>query len=205
LADPSSSYRVLGSACSAELREKGSRFLALLHPVATEDAAGRLRERLAAEHRDASHYCWAQRIGWPPRERSSDAGEPRGTAGEPIARVLRAGELSDVLAVVIRWFGGTRLGKGGLARAYSRAVSAALEDAVLDTRHATARLRLVMPYGKVGAVKRLIRSGEIDWLDEEYGAEVAAGLRVRLELVTEVLSALADLRVEAEVLPEDHS
>ncbi len=205
MADSASSYRVLGSACTAELREKGSRFLALVHPVADEGEGGRLRERLAGRYRDASHLCWAQRLGWPSRERWSDAGEPRGTAGEPIARILRSRELSDVVAVVIRWFGGTKLGKGGLARAYSAAVSAALESAVFDTRHATARLRLRLPYDKVGAVKRLVRPGEIDWLDEEYGAEVAAGLTVRRELVAEVLSALANLRIEAEVEPEDHS
>src|SRR6185436_899291 len=115
----------------AEIREKGSRFLAVLGPVAGEEEA---KARLAAVERefpDATHCCWAFRIGDPPRERSSDAGEPSGTAGVPILQVLRGADLSDVLAVVIRWFGGTRLGKGGLARAYAAAAREAL--AVLPT------------------------------------------------------------------------
>ena len=77
----------------------------------------------AASYPTPPHHCWAWRLGAPPRERSSDAGEPAGTAGVPMLQVLRGAGLSDVLAVVVRWFGGTKLGKGGLARAYAAAVA----------------------------------------------------------------------------------
>lgn len=198
-------YRVLSEVSTAELREKGSRFLALAIPVADASQAKVDRQRLAVEHRDASHHCWAQRVGWPPRERWSDAGEPRGTAGEPIARVLRARQLSDTLAVVVRWFGGTKLGKGGLARAYAGALALALEGARLERKYPTVTVRLRMPYDRVGSVKRLIRPGEVEWLAGDYGAVVTASLRVRLDRIEWVRDALADLRVEAEFEREDHS
>lgn len=192
-------------ACSGELRDKGSRFLALLKPVSDSEAASVYRRQVAASHRDASHHCWAERIGWPVLEHSSDAGEPRGTAGEPIAGVLRSHELSDVAAVVVRWFGGVKLGKGGLARAYAGAVAAALEGARFERRFPMSQLRIRMAYDKVGAVKRLLRPGEVEWGEESYGADVVATLRLRTDAEEQVRAALAVLRVEVLAEAEDHS
>jgi len=110
----------------AEIREKGSRFLAVIGPAMDEAAARAALGTLEREFPDATHHCWAWRLGSPARERSSDAGEPAGTAGIPMLQVLRGAGLSDVLAVVVRWFGGTKLGKGGLARAYAAAAREAL-------------------------------------------------------------------------------
>lgn len=164
-----------------------------------------MRERIAADHRDASHHCWAQRIGWPAVEHSSDAGEPRGTAGEPIARALRAGELSDVCAVVVRWFGGVKLGKGGLARAYAAATAAALDEARFERRHPMTQLHLRMPYDRVGAVQHLARAHAAEWLRERFGVDVEATLRLPVAAEEALRSALADLRVEVASSPEDHS
>lgn len=199
------SYLVLRRPCAAELREKGSRFAAFLEPVSGLEEARAFRERLEAEHRNTSHHCWAERLGWPAVEHSSDAGEPKGTAGEPIARVLRARGLSDVCAVVVRWFGGVKLGKGGLARAYSGVVVAALETARVERRFPMIALRLRMPYDRVGAVQRLARAHRAEWLDERYGALVESTLRSRRDAESALRSALADLRVEVVSEPEDRS
>ncbi|MCP4201606.1 MAG: YigZ family protein [bacterium] len=199
MSSPPGSYRVLREPCSGELREKGSRFLALLEPVLDSEAAVAYRREVAGRYRDASHHCWAQRIGWPAEEHSSDAGEPSGTAGEPIARVLRFHELSDITAIVVRWFGGVKLGKGGLARAYAGAVAAALESARFEERFPTTRLRVRMAYDRIGAVKRLARVHGAKWTVESYGADVEVTLGVRTQLEEVVRAALADLRVE--VLP----
>ena len=198
-------YQVLVAACSAELREKGSKFLARVHPVEDAKEARLYRERLAGEHHDASHHCWAERLGWPPKERFSDAGEPRGTAGDPIVRVLRSRDLSDVVAVVVRWFGGTKLGKGGLVRAYREVVASALETGRFERRYAMSALRLSVPYDKLGAVKRLARTDEVEWVADEYGAEVIVDLRVRVDREQAVREMLADLRVTVRSTPEDHS
>src|SRR5205085_1574089 len=83
-------------------------------PAADEAAAKALLSALEREMPNATHHCWAWRLGSPPRERGADAGEPAGTAGMPILQVLRGAGLSDVMAVVVRWYGGVKLGKGGL-------------------------------------------------------------------------------------------
>src|SRR4051795_6823836 len=146
----------------AEIREKGSVFLAVLGPAADEAAARALLACLEKEFPDATHHCWAWRLGAPPRERSADAGEPAGTAGMPILQVLRGAGLSDVLAVVVRWFGGTKLGKGGLARAYAGASREALAGLPVAIRAPVVRLTLRVPYEQVGAVKRLIHPPAVE-------------------------------------------
>jgi uncharacterized YigZ family protein len=196
------SYRAPAGESRAELRDKGSRFLAIVGPAATEAAAKELLESLARRHPDATHHCWAWRLGRQARERSADAGEPAGTAGMPILQVLRGAGLSDVLAVVIRWFGGTKLGKGGLARAYAAAAREAVAALPVVLRVPAVRLRVELPYERVGAVKRLIRPPEVELEREEYGAAARLVLVVheaRLETLRESLAELGiGLILEAE-------
>lgn len=179
----------------AEIREKGSVFLAVLGPAADEAAAKALLAGLEKEFPDATHHCWAWRLGAPPRERSADAGEPTGTAGVPILQVLRGAGLSDVMAVVVRWFGGTKLGKGGLARAYAAAAREALQGLPVVRKVPTARLAIEVPYEKVGAVKRLLRPPEIELEAEEYGAAARLVLAVHEEREETLREALAELGI----------
>jgi len=180
----------------AEIRERGSVFLAVIGPAADEAAA---KERLAGlekEFPEATHHCWAWRLGSPPRERSADAGEPSGTAGVPILQVLRGAGLSDVMAVVVRWFGGTKLGKGGLARAYAAAAREALQEMPVVRKVPTARVAVEVPYEKVGAVKRLLRPPEVELEAEEYGAAARLVLIVYEEREEALREALAQLGIE---------
>ena len=178
-----------------EIREKGSRFLAWIGPAGDEEAARAALDGLARRYPDATHHCWAWRLGSPPRERSSDAGEPSGTAGVPILQVLRGAGLSDVLAVVVRWFGGTRLGKGGLARAYAAAAREALVGLPTVLRVPTVRVTLEVPYEKVGAVKRLIHPPAVELESEEYGERARLALAVHEERREALRQALADLGI----------
>lgn len=189
------SYPAAAGESRAEIREKGSRFLAVALAAADESELKEQLAGLAADFPEASHHCWACRLGWPPRERSSDAGEPAGTAGVPILQVLRGSGLSDVVAVVVRWFGGTRLGKGGLARAYAAAARAALEGLPVATRATTVRFDLDVPYEKVGAVKRLVHPPEVELAGEEYGASARLVLEVVEERREGLIEALADLGI----------
>ncbi len=179
----------------AEIREKGSVFLAAIGPAADEGAAKALLAGLEKEFPDATHHCWAWRLGSPPRERSADAGEPAGTAGVPILQVLRGAGLSDVMAVVARWFGGTKLGKGGLARAYAAATREALQGLPVLQKVPTARLAVEVPYEKVGALKRLLRPPEIELEAEEYGAAARLVLAVHEERREGLEEALAELGI----------
>lgn len=185
------------AAARGELREKGSRFLAVIAPAADEAAAQAVLAALAAEHPDATHRCFAWRLGAAPRERASDAGEPSGTAGVPILQVLRGRELSDVVAVVVRWYGGTKLGKGGLARAYAAAARLAADELRVERRFARVELALELPYERLGAVKRLVHPPEVELVAERYGERVELVLSVRADRRDELARALADLGVAA--------
>jgi len=189
--------KVPAGSAEAEIREKGSVFLAVVLPAASEEEARAGLAELARRHPDASHHCWAWRLGRPPRERSADAGEPAGTAGVPILRVLAGAGLTDVLAVVVRWFGGVKLGKGGLARAYAAAARAALAALPVVEHVALVEIALEVPYERVGAVQRLVHPPEVEVAREEYCETVARlVLRARAERREALLEALAELGIQ---------
>ena len=197
--------RVPAAGASAQLREKGSRFIAYLERVESEAEADALLDRLRSRHPRATHHCWARRLGEPPRERSSDAGEPAGTAGVPMLQVLRGAELTDVSVVVVRWFGGTKLGKGGLARAYAGAVREAVAHLVTEERIATRDLLVEVAYDRVGALRRLIHPPELAVLSEEYGDRATFRLRVIEERVGPLREALAEIGGAARDLEESET
>jgi uncharacterized YigZ family protein len=177
-----SSYLTLAGSGSAEIEVKRSRFLTTLERVEDEASARAVVERLRRQHWDARHHCSAFVLG-PAREveRSSDDGEPAGTAGAPMLEVLRghAGAgVSDTVAVVTRWFGGTLLGAGGLVRAYGDAVRAGLDAAGTLRRSLLRELVLDVDHADAGRVESELRSQGTTVLDTTYGARVALRLGV---------------------------
>lgn len=191
-------YRAPEAAARAELREKGSVFLAQVAPAASEAEAQAAVAALGREFPDATHVCWAWRLGPAAAERSSDAGEPAGTAGVPILQVLRGAGLSDAVAAVVRWFGGVKLGKGGLARAYAAAARAAVLEVPTRLRVPVVRLAVEVPYDRLGAVKRLLRPPEVELAGEEYTDRVRLTLAVHEDRREALEAALADLGVRPE-------
>lgn len=199
--DAAPGYLTARKTAWAELEEKGSRFLAGIAPAPDEAAARAFLDRLRDEHPDATHHCYAWRVGRrdggpgaPLVERSSDDGEPGGTAGAPILEVLRGRKLEDVAAVVVRWYGGTNLGKGGLVRAYGGAARAAAEALTLVRRVPVAKIDLEVGYDLLGAVMRLVRPPAVELAGESYGdAGVTVTLAVRADHRNEVAAQLADL------------
>ena len=185
-------YAILAGGASAEARIKGSRFLALCAPVVDEAAAHALRERTAAGHPDASHLCWALRLGRPESARAlnSDDGEPGGSAGAPIARALESAGVSDALCMVLRWFGGTKLGVGGLVRAYGGVAREALAAAPRDERLALLLLEGSFDYAHEGALRALLAAGEGRVVTQQRDARV----QWRLALPP---SALGDFNAKA--------
>lgn len=167
-------YAVLAGEGREELRVKGSRFLALALPVTDEAAAQAARQALAAAHPDATHCCWALRLGHPARAlaRADDAGEPAGSAGPPIARALLAAEVSDALCVVLRWFGGTKLGVGGLIKAYGEAARLALTAAPRGERLALVGLAGSFAYACEPALRALLDASQGRLLAAERDALV---------------------------------
>ena len=172
-------YLVPARPGEAEVEVKRSRFLAVVRGAADEEAARVVVEEMRRTHGDARHHCSAFVLG-PDRalERSSDDGEPAGTAGAPMLEVLRGSEVSDVVAVVTRWFGGTLLGAGGLVRAYGDATRAALDAAGTLRRVLLHEATVVLPHADAGRVESELRSRGVTVLDTSYAAEVS--LRVGL-------------------------
>jgi uncharacterized YigZ family protein len=190
-------YRVPTAAGRAELRRSASRFFAHVAPAGSIAEAKEMVTALARRYSDATHVCFGWRIGWPPAERAADAGEPRGTAGAPILQALRAAGLSDVVAAVVRYYGGTKLGKGGLARAYGDCVRLALEALPARVCRPRAVITVECAPDAVGAVKRLLRPGRIELVGERYGARARLEVAVVLEERAAFESALAGLRLTA--------
>jgi uncharacterized YigZ family protein len=182
----------------AELREKGSRFRAIILPVTDESSALEAIENIARQHPTGGHHCWAWRLGSPARERQTDSKEPPGTAGEPILRALRGAGVSDAVVVVVRWFGGVKLGRGGLVRAYSDATGEVLSVARLEERAPVVRFELEFPYHQVGAVKRLIHPPKVVLVTADYGERVRMTLDVQTAGAADLKLALADLGVEVD-------
>lgn len=196
-------YLTVARDAEAEIEVKRSRFLCTLVRVEDESAARAVVERMRREHWDARHHCSAFRIGPGPRpevERSSDDGEPAGTAGAPMLEVLRghAGEgVSDVVAVVTRWFGGTLLGAGGLVRAYGDAVRAGLEEAGTLRRTLVREHLLELDHADAGRIESELRSRGIVVLDTAYAARVTLRLGVRPEEEARLAALLAELTAGA--------
>lgn len=157
---------------------KGSRFIAWVAPAETEEEALELLARARSEHPDATHHCSAWRIG--EAVRFSDDGEPGGTAGRPMLEVLLKRDLMNLAAVVVRYFGGTRLGAGGLVRAYSGAVARALDNAgtvqVLEQAH----INITVPFPLADSVIRFIADApDTVTTHNEYSA---AGLELTVQM-----------------------
>ncbi|MCD6640740.1 MAG: YigZ family protein [Nocardioides sp.] len=174
------SYLTIARDGVAEIEVKHSRFLCTLQRVTSEEQARALVARLRKEHWDARHHCSAFVIGPEASlQRSSDDGEPAGTAGAPMLEVLRGAGVSDVAAVVTRWFGGTLLGAGGLVRAYGDAVRAALDEVGTLRRSLVAEVALSLDHAEAGRVESDLRSRGVEVLEVSYAA------RVRLLLGTD--------------------
>lgn len=172
---------------------KGSRFLGCASPIKTEAAALGYLAALRAEFHDARHHCSAWRLTpagdpW----RYSDDGEPSGSAGRPILKQLEGAELCDLIVVVVRWFGGTKLGVGGLMRAYSAAAKAALDAAEVQRVILTKRLDLRYPYGFEGAIQGLLSAREQVPVDARYSEEIQLTLDVPLPEVEGFVAEFLD-------------
>jgi uncharacterized YigZ family protein len=186
-------YLTIARDVAAEIEVKRSRFRCALVRVEDEAAARAVVERLRKQHWDAGHHCTALRLGRDSLERSSDDGEPAGTAGAPMLDVLRGAGVSDVAAVVSRWFGGTLLGAGGLVRAYGDAVRSALEDAGTLRRSLVREHLLELDHADAGRVESELRTRGIAVLDTAYAARVSLTLGVAPADEPRVAAMLAEL------------
>ena len=199
-------YPILAGEHRHELVERRSRFLCVLAPIQTEEGAAELLARLRAEFPDANHHCWAFVVGPPgstARVGSSDAGEPSGTAGRPMLEALVHGPVGDAAAIVVRWFGGIKLGTGGLARAYSGAVRDALETAPTTVHTEWVGLTVSTGYAEADALRRLYADHEAELQGETFDARVTHRLRVPADRYEGLAAAITGATNGAAMLERD--
>ena len=181
-------------------KDNGSRFLSLAYSVKSAEEAEEIVKKLRKEHYDATHHCYAYRIGlkgepW----RANDDGEPSGTAGRPILGELLSRNLSDILVVVVRWFGGVKLGVPGLIKAYRTATQEALLNAETITKTATLPIKITFPYSQTDKVLRELRKRNIEDSDKKFEEECSLTAHVPLsktESLKEILLKIEDVIID---------
>lgn len=172
-------YLSIATASEGLYKEKGSKFIALAFPVEEEEQIRQLLEETKKKYHDARHHCYAWRLGADGEPyRYNDDGEPGGTAGKPIHGQLLSKELSDILLIVIRYFGGTKLGTSGLINAYKQSSRDALDNASVIEKTITARFELHFEYPKMNDVMRFLREEhmEIERTDFQISCKLVASI-----------------------------
>jgi uncharacterized YigZ family protein len=162
-------YRTIGA--PAEFRQKIERsdFLGIALPIANESEFFEQLTRITKRHFEATHHCWAFRLFQDGRSRSSDAGEPSGTAGRPILSAIVGADLFDVSLVVVRWFGGVKLGTGGLSRAYRETAAETLRKAQRVDRFIYDRFRVVVPFDRLSEAYHLVDPPAVLLVEAQFG------------------------------------
>ncbi len=173
-----------------ELIIKKSRFIACVQPVEGRTQAQAIVQQLWQQHPGAAHVCWALLAGG--QSAAVDDGEPSGTAGRPMLDVLRHQDLEGVLATVVRYFGGVKLGAGGLVRAYTDAVAQALLDAPKVARERQATLACQVPYALEGWLRRELQSAQAQLLDVSHADEVTLRWRLPEPQAPDLIQRLND-------------
>ena len=208
--DPPDSYWTLAGESEAETRIQRSRFVGMACPAACEDEAKGRVEDIGRRFHDARHVCYGFRLGLEPDPvlRRQDDGEPSGTAGEPILKAIERSGLTDVLVVVVRWFGGVKLGTGGLARAYGQAAEQALDGAPRKEVLLGRQFNVRFAYPQEKTLRHLLEQHTGRVLEQDYGAEINwcvwlphsrwAGFEARLEELTAGQVHLAPVEAQTE-------
>lgn len=193
-------YRSIAARSEGLFKDNGSRFIALAYPVETEEEVREIVAALKKEYHDARHHCYAYRLGYKgDRFRANDDGEPSGSAGRPILGQIDSLGLSDVLVVVVRYFGGIKLGIPGLIRAYKTSTADALGQAEIVEKVAGKRFRLTFDYLSMNGVMKVLKDLGLTPAGQDFGLQCLLEVRVRLALEEDFRSRLAEVAVLEEI------
>ena len=189
-------YKIPAKLHRTEETIKRSRFIATVAHAFTEEDAKAFISIIKNEFPDATHNCWAYVAG-PPGDTArigmSDDGEPHGTAGKPILTVLLHSEIGEIVTVVTRYFGGTKLGTGGLVRAYSGSVKNALAGLSIKEKRDVITLTAILDYSKIIAVKQMIESFNSEIIEAKYEADVTFKIELPKNNKDSFIHAITDL------------
>jgi uncharacterized YigZ family protein len=188
-----------------EYKEKGSKFIAYAFPVRSEDDVSQYLEQVKSEHFKARHHCYAYFIGLD-RElfRFNDDGEPSGTAGRPIFGQIQSFDLIDILIIVVRYFGGTKLGASGLIHAYKKAAKCALDGARFVEKFLCDIFLMEFQYDQMGNIMNIIKSLDLNIIEKKFEKNCQLKIEIRASKVEETMVQLKStlLNVSPEYIDE---
>ncbi len=195
-------YHTVAAPSEGTYKEKGSKFIALAYQVHSEEEVKAILAELKKRYYDARHHCYAYSLGADMgRFRANDDGEPNHSAGDPILGQIRSAGLSNILLVVIRYFGGTKLGVGGLINAYKTAAAEAIANATVIQRHETLLVQARFEYPQMNDVMSLVKEYDLVVRAQQFELACRLTLEVRKAMQQEVTAKLADIAgVETQVL-----
>lgn len=190
----SDAYLTIAGPSEGSLREKMSKFIAFAHPVSSAADAKEVVARYQKEYHDARHVCWAYMLGAERKDfLSSDNGEPSGTAGKPILGQINSFGVTDIVIVVVRYFGGIKLGTSGLIAAYREAARLAIEDAEIVQRYVMTEITFTFPYVAMNSVMKLVKNGEVEIASQEFDNTCRMTLSCRRSLEEQLRARLCDI------------
>ena len=187
-------YRSISEPSEGLFKDNGSRFIALAYPVETEDEIKAILDTVRKKYHDARHHCYAYRLGLKgDRFRANDDGEPSSSAGRPILGQIDSMGLSDILVVVVRYFGGIKLGIPGLIRAYKTSTSDALESAVIVEKIAGKDFSIRFPYLSMNSVMKIVKDLGLVMKNQDFGVDCTMEVRVRLAQESSFMEKMSDV------------
>lgn len=189
-------YKTIVAPAVGEIfKDRGSKFIAYAYPITDEDDVKTHIQALKKEHHTARHWCYAWRMGTSTvKTRANDDGEPSNSAGNPILGQLVSYDLSNTLIVVVRYFGGTKLGVGGLINAYRTGAKYALEEATIVTRTIDKTFTLIFEYTDMNKVMRIIKENKLRVVSQEMEMQCKFVLSIRLKDEERIKQLIDDLR-----------
>ncbi|WP_207435603.1 IMPACT family protein [Sabulibacter ruber] len=184
-------YRTIAAPVEGLYKEKGSKFIAKAYPVRSEEEIKEILVGLRKEYYDARHHCYAYLLGAARAiYRANDDGEPNHSAGDPILGQIKSMGLSNVLVVVIRYFGGIKLGVGGLIHAYKTATADALDQAQIIERHETTLLTVQFSYEQMNDIMKVVKDLDLPVRQQDFGLDCRLTVEVRTSLAPQAAALL---------------
>jgi uncharacterized YigZ family protein len=184
-------YKTIESPSEGIYKEKGSKFIAYAFPVSTEQQVKEITARLKKEHHSARHHCFAWRIGSDQQLfRVNDDGEPSGTAGRPIFGQIQHHELTDILVVVVRYFGGILLGTSGLTYAYKQAACDVIANAAIIEKIVETTIEITFDYLAMNDFMTLLKEYQLEMQESHFDLSCRVIILVRKQLTTTVMEKL---------------
>ncbi|MEE4258646.1 MAG: YigZ family protein [Bacteroidales bacterium] len=188
-------YKTINKKSEGLYKEKGSKFIALAFPLKSENEFKEVYAEVKKDYHNARHHCYAYRVNPEEEEvRSNDDGEPSGTAGKPILNQLYSHELYNLAVIVIRYFGGTKLGVSGLINAYKQATVDALGQANIKTEYLKRHLQVHFKYPLMNEVMRIVKDENLKIQDQKFEIDCMLQLEVKKNIFLKVLNRFEKLR-----------